>query len=529
MARKTEMSGTTLPSTAAHPQSVPPPAPPRGMPRESALIDPENPEQPADGRRRLRDDTRLIPFLISMVVHTLLLIILALFSYRIVGQSGSGLVGRQGDASTTIHLERLDRNDKMQSDEASLAPQPVAIEIAPSTAQVSSPLRSRTNAVDAAPIDAATLRLGGDSSTSPLIRLPGGGLSGRTPTGRKELGEKYGASGPGERAVEEALRWMAEHQRPDGSWSFNLELDPCNGRCRHSKKSPDTPTPSTGATGLALLSFLGAGYTHHEGPYQETVRRGIYYLRENAFETEAGYDWQEGSMYGHGIALMALSEALAMTTDGDRRDSDLVDLVHRGSWFTVVAQHGNGSWGYVPGSPGDTTLTGWQVLSLLAAKRSNAPLGTLTLRGAKDFVMSTSQDREYSFGYQGPPGEPTTTAIGLTLMLYLGESPAYTPFYNALTEMSERGPTLTNVYHDYYATLALHHSRHPNWDRWNTKLRDFLVAQQATVGHEKGSWHFQDKWGDIGGRLYTTAMCTMMLEVYYRYLPLYAEIEDFPL
>ncbi len=60
-------------------------------------------------------------------------------------------------------------------------------------------------------------------------------------------------------------------------------------------------------------------------------------------------------------------------------------------------------------------------------------------------------------------------------------------------------------------------------------MRDHLVASQAKQGHERGSWHFKDKWGDIGGRLYTTAMCTMMLEVYYRYLPMYEKIEEFPL
>ena len=102
--------------------------------------------------------------------------------------------------------------------------------------------------------------------------------------------------------------------------------------------------------------------------------------------------------------------------------------------------------------------------------------------------------------------------------------------YEALSELAERGPTKTNIYHDYYATLALHHARHPDWDRWNTQLRDHLVATQATEGHERGSWHFDDRWGNVGGRLYTTAMCAMTLEVYYRYLPLYGAVdEEFPL
>lgn len=519
------MTGTTLSSTAAPPQSV-------AIPRTGAPmgeLNAEKAEHAGPSRWRLRDDARTLPFLCSMILHTLFLVILALFTASSGGGNGFALLGEQSESSPTFQLEQIDQ-DVFNAEDSALAPQPVAIEVAPSTAKVSSPIRSNEVAIDLTPDTIAALRTGGDSQSSPLIRLPGGGLASRTPEGRAKSIGNGGSTGPSERAVEEALRWIAEHQRPNGSWSFNLNLDPCNGRCQHSKRAnEETPTPSTGATGLALLAFLGAGYTHEKGPYQETVKRGLYYLRSVASEAEAGYDWQQGSMYGHGIALMAAAEALAMSSEKERQGGDLPDLVNKAAWFTVVAQHNNGSWGYVPGSPGDTTLTGWQVLSLLAAKRSGAPMGTYTFRDARDYVMSTSKEREYSFGYQGPPGEPTTTAIGLTLMLYLGQQPGYTPFYNALTEMAQRGPQFTNVYHDYYATLALHHSRHPMWEDWYPPLREFLVAKQAKSGHEKGSWHFKDKWGDVGGRLYTTAMCAMILEVSYRYQPLYAEIEKFPL
>ena len=127
----------------------------------------------------------------------------------------------------------------------------------------------------------------------------------RTPEGRLEAGKRYGATEESEQAVEMALAYLAAHQRDNGSWSFDLNLAPCNGRCRHTPPNRDSKTPVTGATGLALLAFLGAGYTHQQpSPYQETVRRGIYFLRSVAAETASGYDWQSGSMYGHGIALM---------------------------------------------------------------------------------------------------------------------------------------------------------------------------------------------------------------------------------
>ena len=120
-------------------------------------------------------------------------------------------------------------------------------------------------------------------------------------------------------------------------------------------------------------------------------------------------------------------------------------------------------------------------------------------------------------------------AIGLTLLLYLGETPGTAPFDRSIDRMAARGPALTNVYHDYYAAIALHHTRHRDWDRWYGELRDHLIATQSKEGHQRGSWHFKDRWGDIGGRLYTTAMCTMILEVSYRFLPMYGNGEEFPL
>jgi hypothetical protein len=357
----------------------------------------------------------------------------------------------------------------------------------------------------------------------------GGGLSGRSADRRRELGARYGATPESEQAVELALQWLAAHQRSGGGWSFDLNLDPCGGRCRHSKQADQTPTPSTAATGLAMLAFLGAGYTHESGPYADNLLRAIYYLRSVYGEAQYGYDWQQGSMYGHGIALFALAEALSMTTEDDKVDAELKELVQMGALFTEVAQHADGSWGYIPGLSGDTTLTGWQVMSLIATRRNGIALRTTTLPSARDFLFSVQGKSRYTFGYRGPPAEPTTTAIGLTLMLYFREYPRQLELQRALTQLAEAGPTLTNVYHDYYATLALHHARHDLWPGWNRTLRDHLVKSQATEGHERGSWYFEDKWGAIGGRLYTTAMSAMTLEIYYRYLPLYDSIDDFPL
>jgi hypothetical protein len=72
------------------------------------------------------------------------------------------------------------------------------------------------------------------------------------------------------------------------------------------------------------------------------------------------------------------------------------------------------------------------------------------------------------------------------------------------------------------------------WERWNEKMRDYLVDTQSLKGHEEGSWMFESGTHHIeaGGRLYCTSLATMILEVYYRHLPLYkddATEDDFPL
>ena len=65
------------------------------------------------------------------------------------------------------------------------------------------------------------------------------------------------------------------------------------------------------------------------------------------------------------------------------------------------------------------------------------------------------------------------------------------------------------------------------WRKWKTPLRTALVgAQQGSrTGCREGSWDPDDAWGIAGGRVYTTAIKLLMLEVYYRHLPLYQQLD----
>ena len=78
-----------------------------------------------------------------------------------------------------------------------------------------------------------------------------------------------------------------------------------------------------------------------------------------------------------------------------------------------------------------------------------------------------------------------------------------------------------NLYAWYYATLALYQRQDTLWDEWNQSLQTTLLATQQQSGPYKGSWSPETEWGPHGGRVYSTAMATLCLEVYYRFLPIY--------
>lgn len=349
-------------------------------------------------------------------------------------------------------------------------------------------------------------------------KLPtGGGLEGRASDARARLAALRGGTLASEAAVEEGLKWIINHQREDGSWRFLHDQQSCRGNC----KNEGTDEASTAATGLALMSLLGAGYTHQTGPYQPQIQKGLDYLSSKMRISARGGSLTSGSkgMYAHAIATIALSEASTMT--GDSSLGKAADLARQ---YIETAQHKAGGWRYDPGAPGDMTVTGWQIMALKSCQLSGSRLGDLTMIRAEQFVdsLATSNGR---YGYntnEALENSATTTAIGVLSKMYLGAGINAGSLEQATRFLSDHGPSKNNVYFNYYATQVLHHRSDPRWESWNEKMREHLVTtQDQSDTHQAGSWYFPDPHGKVGGRLYTTAMAVMILEVYYRYLPLY--------
>jgi hypothetical protein len=344
------------------------------------------------------------------------------------------------------------------------------------------------------------------------LNLRGGGLQGRRGDQKGELIGKRGGTPESENAVALALAWLAAHQWQDGGWRLDLTDGPCGGQCRNS----GTIGTTTGATGLALLPFLGAGHTHLQGEYRDVVDRGLYYLRNHIVMTPHGADLQEGTMYAQGIAAIALCEAYAMT-----QDESLRLPAQRAINFICHAQHSGGGWRYYPGQPGDTTVFGWQMMALKSAAMAGLDVPSPVITLAERFLDSVQSAKGSYYGYLIRGKKPGPTAIGLLVRMYTGWPQDDPRLKRGVDFLVNEGPSKRDMYFNYYATQVMNHFDGPAWPKWNEQLREYLIETQAATGHERGSWYFLDQHGVKGGRLYTTAMCAMILEVYYRHMPLY--------
>jgi hypothetical protein len=367
---------------------------------------------------------------------------------------------------------------------------------------------------------AARSLLASDQILMPIGAATGGGIEGRRGGLKGQLLASRGGTAQSEAAVERGLRWLAAHQEESGRMQFDHTQGPCSGHCRH----PGTETCSTASTALALLPFLGAGQTHQQGEYQDFVRKGFLYLAKQMHLDSRGGDFRTpaGNLYGHGLATLAFCEAYAMTGD-----EELKKFAQAGIDFIVAAQHDRGGWRYEPGEPGDTTVTGWQLMALKSGTLAGLKVPQSAIYRVTYFLDTVSQQQgELAgalYGYQDRDPRIATTAIGLYCRMLSSWNRLHPKLAKGVSYLADLGPSETDMYFNYYATMVIHHFDGPSWPTWNGEMRERLIAEQALAGHEAGSWYYPHKHSEVGGRLYNTCMALMTLEVYYRYMPLYQQ------
>jgi len=335
-----------------------------------------------------------------------------------------------------------------------------------------------------------------------------------------------GGSVETERAVQAALAWLAAAQSADGRWNAarhggGVERS-VPGHHRHGVGAKS----DHGVTGLALLAFLGAGNTHQDGGYSETVARGVRFLvdRQRADGSLAGDAEFFAALYCHGMAAIALAECSAMTGDASLRPP-----LERAVRYTLSMQSpATGGWRYAAGDKGDTSQLGWQVMLLTSGRQAGLTGLEPAEARARTFLQSVSSGRVGGLAAYRPGERPSVamTAEALVCRLFLG-MPADHPCVGEAVELLARSPPETrspNAYAWYYATLASFHAGGPQWEAWNRQLQAALLPlQRRESSGLDGSWDPDPVWGGHGGRVYATAMAAMTLEVYYRHLPMHRQ------
>lgn len=134
------------------------------------------------------------------------------------------------------------------------------------------------------------------------------------------------------------------------------------------------------------------------------------------------------------------------------------------------------------------------------------------------------------------PGS-SLTAVGLLCRYYVdGWGPNHPGMTDGVSGLAKhpplgKGNAVSNMYYYYYATQVLHYVDGDQWKKdWNPKMRDMLIAKQVNDPKKldiDGSWDKDDgPWiGGSCGRMGTTAMILLTLEVYYRHLPTYKKAD----
>jgi hypothetical protein len=240
--------------------------------------------------------------------------------------------------------------------------------------------------------------------------------------------------------------------------------------------------------------------------------------------------------YNHAIGALAMAEAYALTASPLFKQSaqQAIDFIHK-------AQNPYLAWRYgVRPGDNDTSVTGWMIMALKSAKAAGLRVDQAGFDGTAAWIEKATEPEYGRVGYTSRgtgPARPqnlmdkfpadkseSLTAVGILARIFVGEDPRKSEIIQKGTDLCLKALPVwdeqsgaIDMYYWYYATLALFQVGGDAWKQWNTAMKSEIIDHQHKEGDEKGSWDPAGPWGHEGGRVYSTAVCVMCMEVYYRY------------
>lgn len=340
-------------------------------------------------------------------------------------------------------------------------------------------------------------------------------MSGRcSPQERLKRLTEMGGTRAGERAVEKALRWLQKTQNDDGSWT--------------GKQGQPYPVAMTG---MAILAYLGHCETPKSPTYGETVTRGIVYLVNKGMKKGPhGLLCSPGvtnhaTAYEHGIAAYALAEAYTLCTEVDYEIPNLKEVTKKVNERILDGQTATGGYVYhLPnsGNGGDQSVGYWQMQALKAYKHTKlGSTGKINRHIRKSMEwLEKVQGANGAIGYRSDPNRsPELTGGALLCMQFWGEGNSRAAkkaaeYIRKNTKFTSFNDKTGNLYYHYYNAQAMINVAGEDWNWYNELVRDKIIEAQK----DDGSWTQRMPHGPVNDHM-ATCLATMLLEVYYRFLP----------
>ena len=309
-----------------------------------------------------------------------------------------------------------------------------------------------------------------------------------------------------DRKVVAALDWLMQQQNADGSWGHAYPV---------------------AMTGFAILAFSGHCETVDSPRYGQTLVKAINYLVDASHNSQGLMASKPGTHtpYEHGIATYALSEAYSLNKNARAKVKRISNALRNAVPIIIEGQTKGGGWlyGYGQGGTGDLSISGWNIQALKAAKLTGIRFAGLDRAMSKALAyikVAGTSDGLYRYRIQdGQPGRLSLTGVGVLCGRMLGETMANED--SSLVAILGDQPKQfrsADLYALYYHSQACFQKGGETWAKYNGTQQKLVIDSQE----KDGSWPVAA--GHLGAaqadaKIYHTCLCTLMLEVYYRYLP----------